>query len=66
MLFWAEVATEFTVVFVDCLEGWRLKLNILAKSFPNYRARDIYLFYSATALLSVDDVAEEPLLTLGI
>jgi hypothetical protein len=44
-------------VFVDCLDGWRLKLNRLVRSFPNYRAREILLLVTVVPVRSTDVAA---------
>ena len=35
-----KTAPEFCV-FEDCLDGYLVKLNILVRSFPNWRAREM-------------------------
>ena len=44
-------------MFVDCLDGWRLKLNRLVRSFPNYRAREILLLVTVVPVRSTDVAA---------
>ena len=38
-----KTAPEFCV-FEDCLDGYLVKLNILVRSFPNWRAREMLRF----------------------